>query len=958
MMSPHTAKTAEGAEKYFERDNYYQRGDSQANSEWYGKGAEAMGLAGQVRAEDFHATLHGRDPKTGEQLVQVGPGGEHRPGVDCTFSAPKSASIAGLVEGDERVIQAHREAVRDAIDWMEKNCSQYRSTRDGEVTFQKADNLLAAVFHHDTSRAGDPQTHSHAFVHNMVQTRDGVRAMSNEEIYDMKMTAGAVYRASYATRLQKIGNEIERTHSDGQFEIKGYSRDQIENFSQRRAEIEARLKELGFNSARASEIAALDTRREKKHFDRDELARTWASRGRDAGIDGSVTRAARENGPVPVTDSDRERAAEEAVRWGADHLGERSSTWRDRALEKHAVQHIVGRGGDHKDVEAAVSRMTERGELIRTESGQMTTPAAAQREAETIEIMRRGQRTQTPLMSHEEADRMIERRNAEREAAGQKPYTPGQAEAIQSIVTSRDRVTSIEGRAGTGKTTAQSAVREEYEAAGYVVKGVAPSAAAARVLEDEAGIKSQTLASHLVEQHQSLAPGGGKEVWVVDEAGMVGTKDMHDLLKQSEAQEVRVVQTGDSLQLSSPEAGQPFKQLQENGMQTAKMEDIIRQKDPGHREAVDLAARGKAVESFDKLNAQGRITEIGDRQERIQAVAKDYLDRSPESRAETLVMTGTNQNRRETSEAIREGLKQEGSLSGPRAEAEVLVKKDMTKAQMREAEHYEPGDRIRFNRDYEKLGVSKGEYAQVERANGDTNRLGVRTESGRAVDYDPARFQKTEVYRAEGREVQAGDRIKFTRNDYENDRRNGETATVEKVDPERGEAHVRTDRGETQTIKLNGEKHWEHGYASTVHSAQGRTVRETIYEMDSRSQTTGPEAHYVANSRGQDDAKIYTDDVERAREAIGGTERDPHALDVAREAAREQEKGAETPAHEPAQSGDKGEEKSRPEDFDHATLPERGGETAHEGGGSKAEKIVGDDGGHERGGREIEIGGR
>ncbi len=155
MLSLRTSRSAGGVEGYFEKDNYYQRGGGREDSEWYGKGAETLHLSGPVRGADFAAVLRGRDPGTGAQLVQSGPGGGHRPGTDCTFSAPKSASIAGLVEGDGRVIEAHRASVKDALDWVQFNCSAYRSTRDGEVTRERADNLTVAVFHHDTSRAGD-----------------------------------------------------------------------------------------------------------------------------------------------------------------------------------------------------------------------------------------------------------------------------------------------------------------------------------------------------------------------------------------------------------------------------------------------------------------------------------------------------------------------------------------------------------------------------------------------------------------------------------------------------------------------------------------------------------------------------------------------------------------------------------------------------------------------------------
>ncbi len=580
---------------------------------------------------------------------------------------------------------------------------------------------------------------------------------------------------------------------------------------------------------------------------------------------------------------------------------------------KHSVQRVVGRGGDAGDAQAAIERMSVEGKKLIRAGELVTTPEAVEREKATIAAMRRGQGTQEPALSAREAQAAVERRNAGRLAQGEPEFTPGQAEAVRAVLTSRDRVTAIEGRAGAGKTTALAAIREEYEGRGFVVRGAAQSASAAGVLEREAGIKSQTLASHLLEERQTgkgARGKDGKEVWVIDEASLIGTREMRDLLERGEAARARVVLVGDSHQMRAVEAGQPGAQLQKNGMETAKMGEIVRQRDPALREAVREAARGEAGKSFDTLDRQGRVTEIGDREARIEAVARDYLSRTPEERAGTLVLTGRNEDRRELNAKIRAGLTAEGALRGEKVEAQVLIKKDLTRTQAREAEHYAPGDQVRFGRAYERLGIRKGEYAIVQKIDPTANRLTVRTEGGKEVSYDPRRFQKTEAYQAETRAIRAGEKLFFTRNDHERGRRNGETATVTSVDPDKREAEIVTARGERQKLKLDTEKHFEHGYASTVHAAQGRTSEKVLYNLDSRSLTASRAAEYVAISRARTDARIYTDDRTQAREALTRPGRETSAMETARKAAIE--RAGDSPAKaKPQKSHDIGRDRGR-----------------------------------------------
>lgn len=232
------------------------------------------------------------------------------------------------------------------------------------------------------------------------------------------------------------------------------------------------------------------------------------------------------------------------------------------------------------------------------------------------------------------------------------------------------------------------------------------------------------------------------------------------------------------------------------------------------------------------------------------------------------MLTGSRADRAELNDRIREGLKQQGVLSGPEIRAEVLVQKDLTRAQVRESTSYEMGDVIRFGKEYRSLGVGKAEYARVVTVKADSNIIILQMErDARTVEWQPHRNTAVEVYRREERTLMHGDFIRWTRNSYEQDRRNGELVRV-RVDSESGTVLARERDGKESRFDPQRDRHWDHGYASTVHASQGRTVERGIYHADSDQIATNREAWYVALSRAREEVRIYTDDAVTLREAV------------------------------------------------------------------------------------------
>ena len=213
-------------------------------------------------------------------------------------------------------------------------------------------------------------------------------------------------------------------------------------------------------------------------------------------------------------------------------------------------------------------------------------------ERELIERMKQGQGTREVL-----ADGKVRKQTMQQHSH----LSVSQRNAVETVLTSRDQMMALEGVAGAGKTTSLAAVREAAERAGYEVEGLAPTSRAAQKLA-EAGMETQTLQRHLARGEQQ--DDGQKRLYVIDESSMASTKQMHTFVERLKEND-RVLFVGDTRQHEAVEAGRPYAQLQEAGLRTARLDEIIRQKDPALKEAVEQLARGEVREAIGNLNQTG-----------------------------------------------------------------------------------------------------------------------------------------------------------------------------------------------------------------------------------------------------------------------------------------------------------------------------------------------------------------
>ncbi|NYF81304.1 MobF family relaxase [Granulicella arctica] len=847
------------------RENYYTEGE-RVRGEWQGQLAERWGLTGEVNEQQFARLSEGQHPATGEQLVrhqtareyENGRGEmvrsmEHRAGWDATFSAPKSVSLTALVGGDDRVKEAHRESVRTALDEMEK----YVQARiGGNVPAQTTGAWAVAKFEHDSSRPVDgyaaPQLHTHVVVFNVTETADGnTRALQPQELYKTQQYATAVYRSELAARLQTMGYEIERGEH-GQPEIKGYSREYLEASSPRRQQITEHMEAEGRTGAGAAQIAAHQTRDAKQPLSHDEVRAQHQKLAIEYGQQPQrvLTEAAQRPG-IELMPEQSQCAAHEGMSYARERGMEREAVTDERSLMRDALKHTMG-DARLPEIRAEFERRVESRELIdvpRKEglAGRAFTTGEMQGyERELIERMKMGQGNRDVL-----ADGNVRQQTME-----QHPHLSlSQRNAVETVLTSRDRMTALEGVAGAGKTTSLAAVREAAVRAGYEVEGLAPTSRAAQKL-GEAGMATETLQRHLTRGDR--ADNGQKRLYVVDESSMASTKQMHTFVERLKEND-RVLFVGDTRQHEAVEAGRPYAQLQEAGLRTAHLDEIIRQKDPALKEAVEQLARGEVREAIGNLNQQGHVLEIKDRVERIDEIAREYV-RSP---VRTLVVSPDNESRREINQHIHRAMQESGQVKPEEHRVHVLyTRQDITGADRQHAQNYERGDVLRYSKGSKPLGIEAGEYARVTATDRETNTVTVKRHGNEELSYDPRRLQGVTVYRDAERTFAQGDRVQMTAPYHAEKLANRELGTVEKIDGD-GNLKLKMDSGREVEFNARQHPHLDYGYAVTSHSSQGQTADRVLIHVDS-SQAHGELLNsrmaYVSVSRAQFDVKIYTND--------------------------------------------------------------------------------------------------
>lgn len=702
------------AANYYENksSDYYLKG-SEKSGEWLGDGAKRLDLIGEVERDDFQLALAGFTP--GNKVQNAGDKNRQM-GWDTTFSAPKSVSILWAFS-DERtramIEKAHAESVREAFRYLEEN--SFARIGKGGYRTAKAD-PLAAMFTHYTSRAGDPLLHSHIVIANIGVRKDGtVNTINSKVFYTHRLTAGYLYQTNFASIMRAEGYEVE-PGKKGTFRLKGVPREIEDTFSKRAVGIKQRAMELfGKEDTITTHAVARDRSRPKKmHTSLTEMEKTWRGEARGLGFKIDVSK---EN----LYPAEHKDFVGEATRQITAHI----STFKDRDLVREIAKSGMGQLYA-REVLKLTQEAKEKGRVTKLSKDALSTN-------EMIKIEKKME-TLAKTMAAEKGHG-VRPKIPERLPNGE-PFSDEQKAAVRCACAGAG-IAVIQGRAGTGKSTMLAAVRESYESAGYRVAGLAVTAQAAKTLEESSGIRSQTIASWQIDKRKSI---NSKTIFIVDEAGLVGSKAMTNILEETWGNNAKTIPVGDERQLATLSAGGALHAVDKavrnvNPEISSAMENIIRQKEKWMRETVTEASRGKSAKALDNLDHHKKVHIYQDAGGARSALVDKYLEKESNHEKSVAILTHRIADANRINEEIRNRLQAKGSVSKNKLTI------DNGQREIKLAE----GDRIFLTKNEyhghgedRELYVGNGDRASVEKI--DQERLTLRMDDGEEKQIDTEKY--------------------------------------------------------------------------------------------------------------------------------------------------------------------------------------------------------------------------
>jgi conjugative transfer relaxase protein TraI len=905
MLSIQPLKSAQGAADYYTASFNYYSGDA-TSMQWLGQGCTKFQLQGAVQKEQMLALLEGKLPN-GQVLKNLK--GEHRPGFDMTFSAPKSVSVlVGLGVAPE-LIQFHDKAVKKAIEQIEMEFAETRISRQGEIAFEKTNNLLVAAFRQPSSRANDPALHTHCVTMNITFHDGKARSLASdtsrnhgviEQIQNNAHYCGLIYRQHLANQLKEAGFHL-RLSGDGLFEIDGVPEKVLQEFSRRREDIERHMDEKGWSGAKSASAATLLTRHNKEEQAIEFLEEDWKQRAQELGFDAKAFMQNRHQLQTPTwflgikeklaalvrkikqnKDPSEMDGARACIHVATETLSQRTAVFSERVLLTEAMKHslIYPEVISQKTIIEAIQQERKNQSLYEArcpDTGQLlfTTPWLLTIETETLSRIENNKGA-VPSIASKETVKAFQK---ERRSSLPYPMTNSQKESMIALLTSRDRYLAIQGYAGVAKTSMLSEAKLLIERSGFQLRGITVASSAAHELQTKAGIKTDVFP--IVHQELKEAPTASlvKTVFIVDEASMLSSYQGHELTKQIERTGARLVLVGDKAQLPSVNTGRIFSLAQEYGIETTVMDEIVRQKNNKLKEAVMATTKGQVKEALDNLD----VKTLASHEERIQWVANQWLSLTPERRNETLLFAPTHNNREAITKLLRDGLKQEIVLTGESIHQSVLKAKNIEAVQQRFVAYYHKGDVIRFNKKFQKYSIKPGCYYKVgdiDKIHRRDNVLPLIDENGKLIQFalknlpqyktHTGPFERViELYQTKSLELLVGDKVMWTRNFKKDDIRNGQCATIQEIN-EKSLVFV-TNEGNQLTLEKSNPalKHLDYSYVLTNYKVQGKDAPYGVGLMESNHRFGATEKNfYVQISRAIHGMTLVTDNKEELAKAI------------------------------------------------------------------------------------------
>ena len=810
---------AEGVEQILEEKGFeVEQLTYNENVRIYGNIAESLGYQeGMAISENsFKNCLNGNnihgDKITKEKKVK---------GIDLTFSAPKTVSISGLVTiKDERIIEAHDKAVLETMKEVEALYSYTRLTQDSR---QKSEGMAYAVVRDGLNRDNDPHLHTHVVLFNLTKFDNKFFALDGKQIMQRNFNKlwGSMYRTKLKKYIEDLGYETSYT-KDGMWRMEEVAHEIELEFSQRRLSIQE-AKSLGLNDFEAWQ----KTRQKKQNkLDKNEIKENWNNRvlGKEKSIEQTQndSKNLRESFLKDAVfsleakqDNQTKGTKSEITKWllAVERATEKKAVIGKKEIFyeylKEEMKETKTRDLSYSVVEKEFENIVKNGFIPDFKDNKYSSWDIVKAERYCIDSLSNEVKKDTNILTKQEAEKEVKKYN-ELERKDEKRELSGiQVEAVENILNRKQMITTIQGDAGSGKTTMLRAVNEilkdKYELVGLAMQGVA-----ARKLEDESGIKSKTLVSYLSENELGKLEknlGHKKELIIFDEASMLDSRNAEKLIKLVEKNDSKIIFVGDENQLSSIQAGDIFHRFVEdskNAKDLINLNENYRQKDEILREAVECAKQGNMVGSLEILEKQNNINVIEDKETRFKEIAGQYDN-------ETLIIVGTKESKHNLNTLIREDLKAKGNFNN--------------------------FDNLEKSSENNQNSQKNQKIYQVSE-----------------IDNDGLKYIK-EI------EFARGEKVIFTKNEYKNyDVRNGERGTI--LELKDNEIKIELEDKREITIDLKKYDSLDYGYVMTTYKAQGQTYNKVVVECDTKIPSLiDMRNQYVNITRAREAVKIYTDDL-------------------------------------------------------------------------------------------------
>lgn len=834
----------------------YYAGHGEAPGQWIGSESAKLAMAGEVSRLEFGRVLSSNHPTTGDQLNSRAAATKVM-GFDLTISAPKKVSLAWAM-GDDRtrhqVSESHDAAVADAIGYLERNALRTRRGAGGTETIETG-GFLGAAFRHRTSRAGDPDLHTHVAVANTVRGKDGKwSTIHGARIYAHGKTAGVIYQARLRHEItERLGFDFDEV-TNGYADLSAISDDMKDHYSTRRAEIVAAMAERGYEpdvrwSARQAQRVAVDTRGVKApHIEAPtELHQQWRAEAAAMGwnIDEMLAESRRHHPQI-----DPEALLSHLA--GAEGLTEqRTSFGRRDVIQGLAAQMPAGATAEWLETQAddfldtwgvqLQNASLTRSDVLHRGDGRVVTNASGEQRFTTTDLLVTEGNVVAlgEQLRHRQAG-IVEADALEYALRARPTMGDDQRAMVRAITTSGAGVEVVVAKAGTGKTYSVDAARQAWENSGFTVIGMSLSAAGAQELAQATGMPADTIASFLLQQKKPLPP---RTVVVVDEAGMVGTRMLQQIL-QRRAPDTKVVLIGDNKQIPSIDAGGTYRRLSER-LGFLQLTENRRFKDHGQELAADDLRMGRITEAMARYDT----LELVHREETTEKLCEQMVANWAVERdggQKSIMLADRVRDTEELNDVARALLRNQGRLG-----ADELTTTSVSRRQL----GFAVGDQVLLTKNERKLGVFNRQVGTVQSIDANAGSMTLRIDD-RTVTL-PATYIN-------------GDKLKGS--------------------------NIR------------------HGYALTAYKAQGSTVDHCHYFG---SESSFREATYVSMSRAKQQNHFYVVDSEfdtvekainRSREHVTAMEqlRDA-ASDITKQGSKTKRTAWEAEAEEVAPERDPGQ---------------------------------------------------